>query len=119
MTDGTDLRHHRAHAGGLAALLQIENSPLALLNAVRSGRSLLAGESHVSLPWYQTRYAAFDCARNSEYSHLLAPMAEEMTWIVYCSDLARSVKTRMLYYPSSLHRLTRQRSMRSGRPLEY
>lgn len=83
MADGTDLRHHRTHAGGLAALLQIENSPLALLDVVRSGRSLLAGESNVSVCRYRTRYPASDCDRNSGCSHRHAPLAEETTWIVY------------------------------------
>ncbi|KAL4819964.1 hypothetical protein BDW67DRAFT_154393 [Aspergillus spinulosporus] len=33
--------HHNAHAGGMAAILQIENSPLGLLQAARSGHPLV------------------------------------------------------------------------------
>ncbi|KAL2802931.1 hypothetical protein BJX63DRAFT_437405 [Aspergillus granulosus] len=33
--------HHDAHAGGMAAILQIENSPLGLLQAARSGHPLV------------------------------------------------------------------------------
>ncbi|KAL2867803.1 putative C6 transcription factor [Aspergillus lucknowensis] len=45
MAGNTDLGNHRAHAGGLAALLKIKNNPLALLEAVGSGRSLLGNKS--------------------------------------------------------------------------
>ncbi|KAL3476659.1 putative C6 transcription factor [Aspergillus californicus] len=38
----SDPGHHHAHAGGLAAILKIENDPLALLTAVRGGHSLLS-----------------------------------------------------------------------------
>ncbi|KAL4783589.1 hypothetical protein BJX76DRAFT_368333 [Aspergillus varians] len=48
LADGIDSGNHRAHAGGLAALLQIENSPLALLAAVSLGWSLLANGGQVS-----------------------------------------------------------------------
>ncbi|KAL2831551.1 hypothetical protein BDW59DRAFT_182191 [Aspergillus cavernicola] len=41
----TDPGHHSAHAGGLAALLQIKNNPLALLEAVRADRSLLPSKA--------------------------------------------------------------------------
>ncbi|THC94915.1 hypothetical protein EYZ11_005598 [Aspergillus tanneri] len=37
----TNPGHHNAHAGGVAAILQIENSPLSLLQAARSGHPLV------------------------------------------------------------------------------
>jgi hypothetical protein len=46
--------NHAAHAGGLAALLRIENDPLSLLEAVYSGRSLLPSALRVSdfVEWF-------------------------------------------------------------------
>lgn len=44
----TNPGYHNAHASGLAALLQIENNPLALLEAVRSGHPLLFNRLPVS-----------------------------------------------------------------------
>ncbi|EED12122.1 C6 transcription factor, putative [Talaromyces stipitatus ATCC 10500] len=41
MAGETDPGHHNAHAGGLAAILQIENSPRGLLHAARSGHPLV------------------------------------------------------------------------------
>jgi hypothetical protein len=48
MAHDTAPGNHAAHAGGLAALLRIENDPLSLLEAVCSGRSPLRNSLRVS-----------------------------------------------------------------------
>jgi hypothetical protein len=41
--------HHTAHAGGVAAILQIENNPLGLVQAILSGHPLVLNGKQVRL----------------------------------------------------------------------
>lgn len=44
--------HHTAHAGGVAAILQIENNPLELVQAVLSGHPLVLNGKKVGFSVY-------------------------------------------------------------------
>jgi hypothetical protein len=49
VSEETNPGHHTAHAGGVAAILQIENNPLKLVGAVLSGHPLVLNGKQVRL----------------------------------------------------------------------
>ena len=51
VAEETNPGHHTAHAGGVAAILQIENNPLELVAAVLSGHPLVLNGKQVR-PFY-------------------------------------------------------------------
>jgi hypothetical protein len=49
ISEKTNPGHHTAHAGGVAAILQIENNPLELVAAVLSGHPLVLNGKQVRI----------------------------------------------------------------------
>lgn len=82
MACDTDPGNHEAHASGLAALLQIENSPLVLLDSVRSGWSLLNSKVQVSSSRGSCVYCLMFATSSLDYSQCHVHAVAVRIWMV-------------------------------------